>query len=912
MIELHDDDIQKFTFKQLQNVYQYVQGIIDSLPDKALNELISGYENDMDSLIDEITRQTNFVVNHNASKLNTESFSYAKEVEYAMDQQLKKYSLNYFSATVPSNFDVTWRTLEWGNMLQLYPWSAYLCQRGSGKSLSPNELVVMADGTYREIQYIKVGDKVMGPDSTPRTVLSTHRGVDDMYEISQANAENYTTNSEHLLHFKRGSYTDWYKDGKKRGRKMLFDEDHTQTIEMPTKEFHQKSRLYKSQSFGYRVKGWDLPERNQKIEPYYLGLWLGDGTSVNQDITTADKEVVDYLKQYTERLGLLYQIVSNGITYKIGIKRRGRGIRNPLVEDMKSYSLLSNKHIPEDYMLGSRQQRLELLAGLIDSDGTISTRKTSYSIGQKNKVLLEQIQRLCWSLGFRANLKERKKKLKFKNNEIYTSYELHLSGDVWDIPCKIKRKKIEKYDRVQDSQRSKLDTKYLGKGEYCGFECDGDKLFLLKDGTVVHNSYFFCYITPLWRLYSYDPPTYLAKDNRDNRNRKETAIITNEKRLGILHINKITEEIRTNDILKDKLNRRGKELGKEGLITDTGSQLHLRSYGSFIRGLHVGYVGVDDFLDKSSLYSKDQREKFKEVFYAEIKNIVEPGGNLIVSGTPFHEKDLYNDLKDDNMFHVFEYPGIFPDGTLLAPDRFSFRYLMDMRKSLGSLVFAREILVTPVSDGSSLFPWEFLNKSLIGMEKIGFVNNIESYPIKMKKVVIACDFAISGSIGADYSAFGVIGLDTNDQYHLINYWRERGASHNTQVNQIISMDHAFRPNRIICENNGFQRIIIDLLRQRGLKNVEEFTTSSNKKDDYSGLPSISALFERGEIKMPAREDDGSFDKSMVVLGELNSITYNEDKNTLESAGQHDDTAMMLWFGVNTLRENKVNAQIYYV
>ncbi|HSH51491.1 MAG TPA: hypothetical protein VK982_07180, partial [Bacteroidales bacterium] len=350
-----------------------------------------------------------------------------------------------------------------------------------------------------------------------------------------------------------------------------------------------------------------------------------------------------------------------------------------------------------------------------------------------------------------------------------------------------------------------------------------------------------------------------------------------------------------------------------GLITDTGSQLHLRSYGSFIRGLHVGYVGVDDFLDKSSLYSKDQREKFKEVFYAEIKNIVEPGGNLIVSGTPFHEKDLYNDLKEDNMFRVFEYPGIFPDGTLLAPDRFSFRYLMDMRKSLGSLVFAREILVTPVSNGSSLFPWEFLNKSLIGMEKIGFVNNIESYPIKMKKVVIACDFAISGSIGADYSAFGVIGIDKNDQYHLINYWRERGASHNTQVNQIISMDHAFKPNKIICENNGFQRIIIDLLRQRGLKNVEEFTTTSKlKKDDYSGLPSMSALFERGEIKIPAREDDGSFDKAMLVLGELNSITYNEDKNTLESAGQHDDTAMMLWFGVNTLRENKVTAQIYYV
>ena len=93
---MRDEDIKTFTYKQLNNIYQYVDGIIDSLPDKALSELVAGYDNDLNALLEEITFQVHNVVNNNASQINSESFSYAREVEYAIDKQLKKYSLNYF------------------------------------------------------------------------------------------------------------------------------------------------------------------------------------------------------------------------------------------------------------------------------------------------------------------------------------------------------------------------------------------------------------------------------------------------------------------------------------------------------------------------------------------------------------------------------------------------------------------------------------------------------------------------------------------------------------------------------------------------------------------------------------------------------------------------------------------------
>lgn len=425
-------------------------------------------------------------------------------------------------------------------------------------------------------------------------------------------------------------------------------------------------------------------------------------------------------------------------------------------------------------------------------------------------------------------------------------------------------------------------------------------------------SFEFCYSFPLWRLYTYQRPAFYLPDTIDNHNRKETMIITNESSLGKNHVSKIVEEIKYNEIFNEKLNPNGKaELNKEGVVTEDGAILKLRTYGSSgIRGNHLGACVVDDFLDKSALYSKDQRSKFNEVFYAEIINIVEPGGYLIVSGTPFHEKDLYNDLKNDPSFMVFEYPGIFPDGKIMAPDRYTYSHLMELKQSLGSIVFAREHLVSPISDGSSLFPWEFLERAFIGMETIRFVDNIESYPFKMKKVAIGCDFAISGAIGADNSVFAVLGLDMQDNYHLIAIEKYHGASHNTQVNAIVSLNQRFRPNEILAEANGFQSVLIDLVRQRGVKNIKEFTTTSGvKKDLYSGLPSLSAIFERGQMKIPYAEGE-TRDTANWVCGEFNSVSFNEDSGKLESVSEHDDAPMGIFIAVNSLRENSASFKGY--
>lgn len=418
-------------------------------------------------------------------------------------------------------------------------------------------------------------------------------------------------------------------------------------------------------------------------------------------------------------------------------------------------------------------------------------------------------------------------------------------------------------------------------------------------------SYMWCYSFPLWRLYSYTRPMLYGGDTVDNKNRKETAMITNTMTLAKVHVNKIIEEITTNDILKEKIDPNGKaKLGETAIEGENGAILHVRGKDGFIRGLHVGAAIIDDMPDESSLYSDEQREKLKEVFRGTITPIVEPYGYLIVSGTPYSTapNELYNVIKGDRRFYSFEYPVVFPDGRPLAPDRYTFEDIKTKRIELGSIVFAREYLVIPISDNSTIFPYEYLRRSTVGMDKVSFADSIEFFPFELQRVVVGCDFAVSGNIGADYTVYSVWGIDHSNDFYLINYFRAKGMSHNEQVDKIVLFNRLYKPDKIVCEANGFQGILSALARERGLSNIEQFTTTEgNKKDLYSGLPSLSAMFERGQIKVPYKEGE-TRQKVELMFSEFASVTFRSDKGKLEASSGHDDIVMSNFLSIHTLRE----------
>jgi phage terminase large subunit-like protein len=310
------------------------------------------------------------------------------------------------------------------------------------------------------------------------------------------------------------------------------------------------------------------------------------------------------------------------------------------------------------------------------------------------------------------------------------------------------------------------------------------------------------------------------------------------------------------------------------------------------------------------MYSKDQRDKTYEVFNGSIKPAIEPMGYLIASGTPYHKEDMYGKIAKNKAFKSFEYPCVYPDGTLLSPDRFTVETLLAEKISMGTIAFTREYMVVPVSDDSSIFPWEYLKMAFIGMDRVRYVDSINEFPIKLTRVVVGADFAKSANVGADFTVYTVWGIDSNGILYLLHIWKKRGASYDEQVNQLVSLDHRFRPNRIVCESNGFQSIIADEAVKKGLKNVQPFVTTSDVKKNWKdGLPSLSAQFERGEIKMP-RGSDQCRETTDQICSEFNSISFRSDSGKLESTTEHDDTVMSSFFAISELRQNSVQFRAY--
>lgn len=887
MLTLDGKDL--LSVNQMNYLYNTVDRIIEDLSPKALNQLLEGYDNDIDKMLKEILTQAEKAL-YLGRTLDSESLDYIENVKASMDTTLKIYSLNYFILTMLPNFRMGWRNVEWGNMTQLFPWSCYLCGRGSGKTEIAGTEVVMYDGSLKKIEDIKVGDQVMGPDSTPRTVLETHVCEDDSYYIHQKHGLDYIVNSKHILHLKEDKFgysENYYGYNKKNGQNIL---------EISAEDYINKTSAgRKKRLYGYRVNGWDLPEQDLPIDPYIFGTWLGDGDSRCTILTSADEEIINSWEQYAKEIDCDFYKLKSKYRYSL----KGKKVRdNVLLHNLEKLNVLNNKHIPDVYMRGSRQQRLELLAGLIDTDGSLNGRKTQFEITLKSNSFAKQVRDLAWSLGFRTTFHQRIVK-GFGREEVTISIDLHT------IPTRVERKKAPKIEVRQDMRRGRIEVTKGEKMKFYGFYLDGDHLYLHKDGTVVHNSYMWSYAFILWRLWSYCRPVPWKQNTVDNQNRKETCYITSTMTLAKVQIKKVREEIETNDLIAEKLNPNNKaSIGETGITTETGSTLHIRGKDGFIRGLHVGAVLCDDMPDESSLYSDEQREKLKELLKGTIEPIVEPYGYFIVCGTPYSSapNELYQVLKADKRFYCFEYPVIFPDGRPLAPDRYTFDQILAKKEELGTIVFNREYLVVPISDSSTIFPYEYLMRSTIGMENIRFATSIDDYPIKLQRVHIGVDFAVSGNIGADYTVYSVWGVDSMKNYYLLTYYRQKGMSHNEQIDKIVQLDRLFRPNKIVCESNGFQSILSALARERGLKNIETFTTTEgNKKDLYTGLPSLSAMFERGQLKCPYAigETRQAVD---LMFGEFSSITFKSDSGKLEAASGKDDVCMSCFLSINSLRE----------
>lgn len=358
-----------------------------------------------------------------------------------------------------------------------------LGKRGSGKCSAKGTLAVMYDGLLKKVEDIKVGDLLMGDDSKPRRVLNLSTGRSPMYKIKQNQGDDYIVNENHVLSLAVAAVNSVGRPINLQGKKCYRGD----IIDIPIKDYLKLSKTTREEKLkGYKV-AVEFPEKEVPIDPYLLGLWLGDGTSLSPIITNQDSAIIKYLKENLNKYDCYLQYdlnrrEYNHYDYKI----------NPINNDNKfwksiiSFNLKNNKHIPQLFKCNSRENRLKLLAGLIDTDGHYDGHGC-YDIMQKNYILTKDIEYLVRSLGFTGDIKECKKSC--QTGAIGTYYRLCISGEgIDEIPCLIPRKKAKPYAHNKNSLYTGIKVEELGIDDYYGFEVDGNHRYLLGDFTVTHNS----------------------------------------------------------------------------------------------------------------------------------------------------------------------------------------------------------------------------------------------------------------------------------------------------------------------------------------------------------------------------------------------------------------------------------------
>lgn len=350
--------------------------------------------------------------------------------------------------------------------------------------------ILMYDGTTKSVELVAVNDNIMGPDSKPRRVLRTVSGREMMYRVTPKKGDPFIVNEGHILSLKTTN------EGKKAQK---YPNTHTAGGEIENitvAEYLAKTKSWKHLRKLWRV-GVDFnyaANDNLPVPAYIVGALLGDGSLTNNvGITNMDHQVLDEVCDYAESVG-----VNARVTQKAGNKAwqvffpddlASRSTRNRLVAQLELAGVwgmtCAEKGIPHVYKTGSRNTRLNVLAGLLDTDGHLSGGN-NFDFISKSKTLSNDVAFVARSLGLAAYVNPCMKFCQTGGGGEY--WRVNISGDTNIIPNRVDRQKASPRRQIKNPLVTGFSIEPIGEGDYYGFALDGDHLYLTEDFTVHHNT----------------------------------------------------------------------------------------------------------------------------------------------------------------------------------------------------------------------------------------------------------------------------------------------------------------------------------------------------------------------------------------------------------------------------------------
>lgn len=359
------------------------------------------------------------------------------------------------------------------------------------------QMILMHNGTTKKVEDVMVGDLLMGSDSEPREVNYLCRGFGDMVDIVPIKGEPFRVNLNHILSLKitNGVYKPnlrpqgrtQYSEGSHKGAGIYGGLTAGQIIDMPVSEYIKKSDWFKSIAKLYRAPANFKGESALPIAPYFLGILLGDGGIKGTINVTSTFEIPE---MYVEADRFHVRVMLNGNrgkakTWNLTIPRSGNR-KNPLREALKGIGLLgtgaATKFIPLCYKSASFYDRLEILAGLMDTDGSVARSGFEYS--SKSQLLAKDVVFIARSVGLAAYVSPCQKAC--QTGAVGTYYRVFISGNCSIIPTR--HRIAQKRKQIKDWLVTGFKIKTVRSEHFYGFNLSGNGRFLLGDFTVTHNS----------------------------------------------------------------------------------------------------------------------------------------------------------------------------------------------------------------------------------------------------------------------------------------------------------------------------------------------------------------------------------------------------------------------------------------
>ena len=393
----------------------------------------------------------------------------------------------------------------------------------------PDTPILMWNGSVKKAQDIIVGDYLIDDKGNSVRVRTTCSGHKTMYEIipDKNNFMNYTVTDNHILTLKvkkhkisrnhrdkkelrwfdkkelRYRYKDFNNAKELNEFKSTIDDDNV--IDITIDKYLSLPKNVQKELYMFKSDGINWEHKDVALDPYILGMWLGDGMSTGYGFASADDELINEWVKWgknndaTIRKGTKY---AYGISSTINNTQSGiscnKTEKAPLKKLLTKYNLVKNKHIPMEYLTNDRKTRLAVLAGLIDTDGNVRANGHEIRIcqGKPNYQIIYDAEFLARSLGFSCHLNQGICSYTVDGQKRRKPYkELTITGQyLYEIPTVLPRKKLNKFTNPVSAKRcsSFLQSSFkLVKKDiqpFVGWQLEGSGRFLLKDAQVVHNT----------------------------------------------------------------------------------------------------------------------------------------------------------------------------------------------------------------------------------------------------------------------------------------------------------------------------------------------------------------------------------------------------------------------------------------